>query len=78
MKNGFRPKEKIPEQPHVPPMPIIAQPQFIQKCKYLLPCGICDRSGKMCSQYGYEVTKIFSESEIEENFGNYEVIKNDT
>ena len=64
----------IPKQPSIPPMPPHIQLQSIQKCKYLLPCGICDKSGKMCSQYGCEVTKIFSESEIEENFGNYEVI----
>lgn len=71
MRKAFRPKEKIPEQPHVPPMPSKVQVQHIQKCKYLLPCGICDKSGKICSQYGYEVTNIFSE--VEENFGNWEI-----
>lgn len=46
----------IPEQPHVPPMP--EKITAIKKCKYLLPCGMCDyliqinSKNKICSQYG--------------------------
>lgn len=25
--------------------------QVINSCKYLLPCGRCDKSGELCSQY---------------------------
>lgn len=45
----------IPKQPHIPTMPEIIP---IKKCKYLLPCGMCDyliqinSKNKMCSQYG--------------------------
>lgn len=67
--NGFRPKESRPQQLSVPPMPSIAQPQCIQKCKYLLPCGICDKTNEICSQYGYTVTKTYSE--VDENFGSW-------
>lgn len=71
--NGFRPKESRPQQPSIPPMPSIAQPQYIQKCKYLLPCGICDRTNQICNQYGgYTVTKTYSE--VDENFGSWDVI----
>lgn len=51
MKNGYSPKEKYPEQPSVPPIPVVAQTERIQVCKYLLPCGICDRNGKTCNKY---------------------------
>ena len=70
MRKAFQPKEKIPEQPHVPPMPSIAQPK---KCKYLLPCSICDRTGEPCWKYGdgHEVTKIYPK--VGEDFGSWEV-----
>lgn len=51
MKNGYIPDEKYPEQPSIPPMPVVAQAERIQVCKYLLPCGICDRNGKTCAVF---------------------------
>lgn len=58
MKNGFRPKESRPQQPSVPPMPSIAQVQHTPRCKYLLPCGICDKTNEICSQYEYAGNKV--------------------
>ena len=26
-------------------------PTSIKSCSYLLPCGICDKTNQMCSQY---------------------------
>ena len=26
-------------------------PMIIESCPYLLPCGICDKTNQMCSQY---------------------------
>lgn len=72
--NGFRPKESRPQQPSVPPMPSIAQPpRYVPKCKYLLPCGICDKTNEICNQYGYTVTKTYSE--VDENFGSWRISK---
>ena len=71
MKDAYKPKEKIPEQPSIPPMPVAAQPTYIEKCKYLLPCGICDKSGEICNQYGHMTVKIYSE--VDENFGSWEI-----
>jgi len=28
----------------------------IKNCKYYLPCGICDRTGDVCTQYSFSVT----------------------
>lgn len=43
----------VPLQPSIPPMPI--QLTTIMSCKYLLPCGRCDKTNEMCTQY-QEVT----------------------
>lgn len=42
----------IPRPTKRPPTPgyiLIDDP--IQRCKYLLPCGICERTGEECKQY---------------------------
>lgn len=28
----------------------------VKNCKYYLPCGICDRTGDVCTQYSFSVT----------------------
>lgn len=66
--NGFRPKESRPQQPSVPPMP---PPRYVPKCKYLLPCGICDKTNEICSKYGYKVTKAYSEPKEPKNSEDY-------
>ena len=33
-------------------MPMMSMtPVMIESCSYLLPCGICDKTDQMCSQY---------------------------
>ena len=41
------------DSPVIPQMPI--QLTTIMSCEYLLPCGRCDKTDEMCSQY-QEVT----------------------
>lgn len=49
----------ISNQSHVSlPMPprareIELEMNLIKSCKYLLPCGICDKNNEMCSQYEF-------------------------
>ena len=38
----------IPDQPAIPSMPTLVT---IKSCKYLLPCGLCEKSDKVCNQY---------------------------
>ena len=38
----------IPEQPTVPQMPTLIT---VKGCKFLLPCGLCEKTDKICSQY---------------------------
>ena len=50
----------IPKQPTIPPMPQekddingvkYLTPMIIKSCPYLLPCGRCDKTDLVCSQY---------------------------
>lgn len=31
---------------------IDVKPQIYQICKYQLPCGLCDKTGELCTQIG--------------------------
>ena len=48
----------IPKQPTVPELPLKREEKVfkdtifpIKDCKYLLPCGKCDKTDQICSQY---------------------------
>lgn len=40
----------------------------IEKCKYMLPCGICDRTGEQCSQYTQNIKQLLFE---DNNYPSY-------